>query len=156
MSATVVAWNFSGQPIALISIPDPMSTGRRFTEIKTATVTVIRNKSEIESRCQFIQFSNRFKRDNVRAIPDAGDVETVGADIIAKLSAETSRDRSVAAWDQRPVMRRLALISLFFGHTSCAATLSMQFYQLVEIDDCSKGIQSIRVCLVEPVELVFH
>ena len=47
-----------------------------------------------------------FRRNNVRVIPDAGDVETVGADIIAKLSAETSRDRSVAAWDQRPVIQR--------------------------------------------------
>ena len=41
--------------------------------------------------------------DNVRVIPDAGDFETVGADKIAKLSAETSVDRPVAAWDQRIV-----------------------------------------------------
>ena len=41
------------------------------------------------------------KRYNVRVIPDAVDVVIVGADKIAKLSAETSLDRSVAAWDQR-------------------------------------------------------
>ena len=46
----------------------------------------------------------KFKRDNVRVIPDAGDVEIVGADTIAKLSAETSRGRANAAWDQRIVM----------------------------------------------------
>ena len=40
---------------------------------------------------------------NVRVIPDAGDVVIVGADTIAKLSAETSENRSVAAWDQRIV-----------------------------------------------------
>ena len=45
--------------------------------------------------------------DNVRVIPDAGDVVVVGADKIAKLSAETSEDRSVAAWDQRIVIRRV-------------------------------------------------
>ena len=45
--------------------------------------------------------------DNVRVIPDAGDVEIVGADKIAKLSAETSEDRPVAAWDQRIVITRL-------------------------------------------------
>ena len=49
------------------------------------------------------------KRNNVRVIPDAGDVEIVGADTIAKLSAETSRDRSVAAWDQRIVIWRFLL-----------------------------------------------
>ena len=43
------------------------------------------------------------KRHNVRVIPDAGDVVIVGADKIAKLSAETSLDWSVAAWDQRIV-----------------------------------------------------
>ena len=46
--------------------------------------------------------------DNVRVIPDAGDVVIVGADTIAKLSAETSEDRSVAAWDQRIVIRRFS------------------------------------------------
>ena len=46
------------------------------------------------------------KPHNVRVIPDAGDVVIVGADIIAKLSAETSRGRPVAASDQRPVIRR--------------------------------------------------
>ena len=44
---------------------------------------------------------------NVRVIPDAGDVENVGADTIAKLSAETSEDRANAAWDQRIVIPRL-------------------------------------------------
>ena len=44
--------------------------------------------------------------DNVQVIPDAGDVETVGADKIAKLSAETSLGRPVAAWDQRIVIPR--------------------------------------------------
>ena len=44
--------------------------------------------------------------DNVRVISAAGDVEIVGADTIAKLSAETSRPQSVAAWDQRIVIRR--------------------------------------------------
>ena len=44
--------------------------------------------------------------DNVRVIPDAGDIEIVGADKIAKLSAETSEGRSFAAWDQRPVIPR--------------------------------------------------
>ena len=48
-----------------------------------------------------------FEQDNVRVIPDAGDVVIVGADIIAKLSAETSRGRPVAAWDQRIVIHRL-------------------------------------------------
>ena len=46
------------------------------------------------------------KRDNVRVIPDAGDIEIVGTDTIAKLSAETSEDQSVAAWDQRIVITR--------------------------------------------------
>ena len=41
------------------------------------------------------------KPDNVRVIPDAGDVEIVGADEMAKLSAETSKGWSFAAWDQR-------------------------------------------------------
>ena len=45
--------------------------------------------------------------DNVQVIPDAGDVEIVGADKIAKLSAQTSEDRSVAAWDQRIVIRAM-------------------------------------------------
>ena len=48
------------------------------------------------------------KRNNVRVISAAGDVEIVGADTIAKLSAETSEGRPVAAWDQRIVIR--------FGH----------------------------------------
>ena len=51
--------------------------------------------------------SIEFERDNVRVIPDAGDVEIVGADTIAKLSAETSEDRSPAAWDQRIVIQRV-------------------------------------------------
>ena len=46
-------------------------------------------------------------RDNVRVISAAGDVEIVGADTIAKLSAETSGDRPVAAWDQRIVIQRI-------------------------------------------------
>ena len=54
------------------------------------------------------------KPDNVRVIPDAGDIETVGADKIAKLSAETSRDRSVAAWDQRIVNPPLFAIGRVF------------------------------------------
>ena len=54
-----------------------------------------------------------FKLDNVRVIPDAGDVEIVGADIIAKLSAQTSEDRAVAAWDQRIVIHRLFNLSPF-------------------------------------------
>ena len=51
-----------------------------------------------------------FKRHNVRVIPDAGDVEIVGADTIAKLSAESSENRSVAAWDQRIVIQRSAAV----------------------------------------------
>ena len=46
------------------------------------------------------------KWDNVRDNRAAGDVVIVGADIIAKLSAETSESRPVAAWDQRIVIRR--------------------------------------------------
>ena len=46
------------------------------------------------------------KRHNVRVIPDAVDIEFVGADTIAKLSAQTSEGRPVAAWDQRIVIRR--------------------------------------------------
>ena len=42
--------------------------------------------------------------DNVRVIPDAGDVDPVGADTIAKLSAQTSEPRANAAWDQRIVI----------------------------------------------------
>ena len=42
--------------------------------------------------------------DNVRVIPDAGDVEIVGAD--SEASAETSQDRANAAWDQRIVITR--------------------------------------------------
>ena len=58
----------------------------------------------------FGKVTTRFdRRHNVQVIPDAGDVEIVGADIIAKLSAETSRARSFAAWDQRPVIRRSVL-----------------------------------------------
>ena len=37
------------------------------------------------------------KRDNVRDIRAAGDAVFIGADIIAKLSAETSLDRAPAA-----------------------------------------------------------
>ena len=44
------------------------------------------------------------KSDNVRVIPDAGDVEIVGAD--SEASAETSQDRANAAWDQRIVITR--------------------------------------------------
>ena len=47
----------------------------------------------------------KVERHNVQVIPDAGDVEIFGADKIAKLSAETSKSRPVAAWDQRPVIR---------------------------------------------------
>ena len=43
-------------------------------------------------------------RDNVRVISAAGDVEIVGADTIAKQSAETLKNRPVAAWDQRIVI----------------------------------------------------
>ena len=50
------------------------------------------------------------KPHNVRVIPDAGDVEIVGADTMAKLSAETSRDRSFAAWDQRIVIPRVLIL----------------------------------------------
>ena len=52
-------------------------------------------------------------RDNVRVIPDAGDVEIVGADTIAKLSAETSMSRPVAACDQRIVMSRFPKLKQF-------------------------------------------
>ena len=62
-------------------------------------------KQSQHSICNAI-VSIRFKPDNVRVIPDAGDIEIVGADTIAKLSAETSEDRSVAAWDQRIVITR--------------------------------------------------
>ena len=55
---------------------------------------------------------NRLRRDNVRVIPDAGDVEIVGADKIAKLSAETSEGRPVAAWDQRIVIPRFSIFCL--------------------------------------------
>ena len=55
-------------------------------------------------------FKFHLKSDNVRVIPDAGDIEIVGADKIAKLSAETSEDRSVAAWDQRIVIRRFVAL----------------------------------------------
>ena len=50
-------------------------------------------------------------RDNVRVISAAGDVEIVGADTIAKLSAETSEDRPPAAWDQRIVIGRSCKIT---------------------------------------------
>ena len=49
-------------------------------------------------------------RDNVRVISAAGDVEIVGADTIAKLSAETSEDRPPADWDQRIVIRRTSTL----------------------------------------------
>ena len=39
-------------------------------------------------------------------------VVIVGADTIAKLSAETSRDRSFAAWDQRIVIPRCLFMVL--------------------------------------------
>ena len=61
---------------------------------------------QIHSVCQL---NIDLKPNNVRVIPDAGDVEIVGADIIAKLSAETSENRSVAAWDQRIVIRRVSV-----------------------------------------------
>ena len=60
---------------------------------------------QIHSVCQL---NIDLKPNNVRVIPDAGDVEIVGADIIAKLSAETSENRSVAAWDQRIVIQLTA------------------------------------------------
>ena len=47
------------------------------------------------------------KSDNVRVISTAGDVEIVGADTIAKQSAETLKNRPVAAWDQRIVIQRI-------------------------------------------------
>ena len=50
------------------------------------------------------------KSDNVRVISTAGDVEIVGADIIAKLSAETSEGRPVAGWDQRSVIPRSTVL----------------------------------------------
>ena len=59
-------------------------------------------------RASFVRRGSFVKPDNVRVIPDAGDVEIVGADEMAKLSAETSKGRSVAACDQRFVIR--------FGH----------------------------------------
>ena len=59
--------------------------------------------------------------DNVRVIPDAGDVEIVGADTIAKLSAETSENRSVAAWDQRIVITRSLQVPLLFVVLDCIA-----------------------------------
>ena len=46
------------------------------------------------------------KRHNVRVIPDASDVEIVGAD--SEASAETSKDRANAAWDQRIVIMPVA------------------------------------------------
>ena len=49
--------------------------------------------------------------DNDRVIPDAGDVETVGADIIAKLSAKTSEFSANAGWDQRIVMSRSRILA---------------------------------------------
>ena len=64
----------------------------------------------------------------VRVISAAGDVETVGADIIAKLSAETSLGRPVAAWDQRIVMPR----------TLNLETLAYNF---------RLGKQDLRICL---------
>ena len=45
-----------------------------------------------------------FEPYNVQVIPDAGDIKSVGADTIAKLSAQTSEGQSFAAWDQRPVI----------------------------------------------------
>ena len=49
----------------------------------------------------------KVERHNVQVIPDAGDVVFVGADTIAKLSAETSKFSAIAAWDQRSVIWRL-------------------------------------------------
>ena len=59
------------------------------------------------NRLRSVNCKKFLKRDNVRVIPDAGGVETVGADTIAKLSAQTSKDRSNAAWDQRIVIQQL-------------------------------------------------
>ena len=50
---------------------------------------------------------------NVRVIPDAGEFEIVGADTIAKLSAETSEPRANAAWDQRIVIPRFPNFVLY-------------------------------------------
>ena len=61
------------------------------------------------------------KRNNVRVIPDAGDVVIVGADIIAKLSAETSESRPVAAWDQRIVIQRS--VNIYSSDSSCSCLL---------------------------------
>ena len=62
-------------------------------------------KSKEQNDCDKYAF-HLVRQDNVRVIPDAGDIETVGADKIAKLSAETSGPRANAAWDQRIVIRR--------------------------------------------------
>ena len=58
-------------------------------------------------------FSKLTKADNVCVIPDAGDVETVGPDKIAKLSAETSEDWSVAAWVNVLLSRVVGFTSTF-------------------------------------------
>ena len=60
------------------------------------------------------------KSDNVRVISAAGDVEIVGADIIAKLSAETSEDRP----------QRLGINALLSGERQHWADVQLIVYQV--------------------------
>ena len=49
-------------------------------------VVVVQPVEILRTKCEKVKLG-QLKRDNVQVIPDAGDVEIVGADIIAKLSA---------------------------------------------------------------------
>ena len=65
------------------------------------------------------------KSDNVQVIPDAGDVVIVGADTIAKLSAQTSKPRSFAAWDQRSVIHPFE--TMVSSSTIAASVIDQKF-----------------------------
>ena len=77
-------------------------------------------------------------RDNVRVISAEGDVEIVGADKLAKLSAETSEPRSNAALDQRIVIRRGNYLG-FFDLTRCCSSRKppITFWKLSSISAAS-------------------
>ena len=74
-----------------------------FSELRRIllSTTIRRSGENIEilflASAQPIKSSISYKRDNVRDNRAAGDVVFVGADIIAKLSAESSLDRAPAA-----------------------------------------------------------
>ena len=114
LSGTVGGEKISGSLDQRISVDEP-----RPSAIADAIRTVSASKCEIPNVKGFPS------DDNVRDNRAAGDVEFVGADTIAKLSAETSLDRAPAAscsshcYPARAILsRRVNCVSIdCFGHS---------------------------------------